>query len=251
MKNKFFNRLFLLSTALITMSVNVWSEEETYTFASFESADDVTIETPTNFTIVMHKNTAGTAPAWVESSSEARVYAAGSLVISSDKTITKIVYTYTVNANKKGTVPTIDGVSGSGEAGTWNSETQTWTGSSNEVTFATSGSAGNVGFTEVKVTFESAAPTVHYTVTLLNNGQPVNKGGFDENGQKDYVSGATLGELPTLTSAEACDASSNHFMGWYAGDPIREKQQDPPTCVTSSTTVNGDMTLRAVWAREQ
>lgn len=252
MKNKFFNRLFLLSTALITMSVNVWSEEETYPFASFESADDVTIETPSNFTIVMHKNTAGTAPTWNSNSSQARLYAKGSLVISSDKTITKIVYTYTINANKNGDTPTIDGVSGSGDAGTWNSETQTWTGSSNEVTFATSGSAGNIGFTKVDVTFESAAPTVHYTVTLFNNGQPVNKGGFDENGQKDYVSGATLGELPTLTSSEACDASSsNHFMGWYAGDPIREKQKDPPTFVTSSTTVNDNMTLRAVWAREQ
>lgn len=94
-----------------------------------------------------------------------------------------------------------------------------------------------------------SAPTVQCTVTFLNNGQPVTSIGT--NGVKTYNKGDALGTLPTQGDMTPCDGTSITFMGWYAGEPIREKQSTRPTLVTSSTTVNGDMTLRAVWAREQ
>ncbi|MCQ2323373.1 MAG: hypothetical protein MJZ53_00760 [Paludibacteraceae bacterium] len=94
-----------------------------------------------------------------------------------------------------------------------------------------------------------SAPANQYTVTFLNNGQPVTSIGT--NGVKIYNEGEALGPLPTQGDMTPCDGTSITFRGWYAGDPIREKQKDPPTFVTSSTTVNDNMTLRAVWAREQ
>lgn len=94
-----------------------------------------------------------------------------------------------------------------------------------------------------------SAPAEQCTVTFLNNGQPVTSIGT--NGVKTYNKGDALGTLPTQGDMTPCDGTSITFMGWYAGEPIREKQSTRPTLVTSSTTVNDNMILRAVWAREQ
>ena len=128
------------------------TNEEVHTFASFTQANTVTIDAPESFTITLLKGTASTAPQWNSGSSQARVYAKGSLVISADAPISKIVYTYVVNKNNNGVEPTIDGVSGNKNAGNWDASAKTWTGNDTEVTFSTSGTAGNVGFTKVAVT---------------------------------------------------------------------------------------------------
>lgn len=93
------------------------------------------------------------------------------------------------------------------------------------------------------------APTCY--VTFLNNGQPISGAGIDAQGRKQYHEGDQLGTLPTLTSLEACDASSNHFMGWTSDAGFQKRAAPPSSFVSASTTVNGDMTLRAVWAREE
>lgn len=127
---------------------------ETYTFSSFTSNNNVTFNS-TNFTIKMAKNNGGTAPQWNANSSEARLYPQGSLTISSTKKISKVSFNYTINANSKGKTPTIDSVKGKTNAGTWNADSKTWSNTTGdtEITMSTSGSAGNLGFTSITVTF--------------------------------------------------------------------------------------------------
>ncbi|MBQ0088097.1 MAG: hypothetical protein KBT27_02050, partial [Prevotellaceae bacterium] len=74
--------------------------------------------------------------------------------------------------------------------------------------------------------------------------------GIDAQGRKQYHEGDQLGELPTLDEGEACDKTSNHFMGWTS-DAGFQKRDYAPSFVTSSTPVTDGMTLRAVWAKEQ
>lgn len=165
--------LSLLAVALMAAGVMA---SETYTFSSFESAKDVTL-TATDFTIVMHKNTGSTNPAWNANSNEARLYAAGSMVITSEKTITKIEYNYQVNASNKGIKPTVSGAAGTTDAGTWSEETKTWTGSDKEITLSTTGSAGNLGFKSVTVTFDEKGEGEGG-----NNGDNGGNGGANGNG---------------------------------------------------------------------
>lgn len=94
-----------------------------------------------------------------------------------------------------------------------------------------------------------SAPAEQCTVTFLNNGQLVTSIGT--NGVKTYNKGDALGTLPTQGDMTPCDDTSIHFMGWYAGDAITTKKEKAPTMVTPTTTVNDNMILRAVWAREQ
>lgn len=126
---------------------------ETFTFSQFTSAENVTFNS-TNFTIKMSKGTSSSnKPAWVEP--EARLYPSGSLTISSAKKISKITFNYNINKNKNGKVPTIGSVKGKTNAGTWNADSKTWsdTTGDTEITMSTSGSAGNLGFTSITVTF--------------------------------------------------------------------------------------------------
>ena len=138
--------------AVYASEINLGEEEE-YTFTSFTQANTVTIDAPESFTITLLKGSASTAPQWNAGSSQARVYAKGSMVISADAPITKIVYTYVENkGGSNNVVPTISGVAGKTNAGEWDASTKTWTGNDKEVTFSTSGTAGNIGFKKVAVT---------------------------------------------------------------------------------------------------
>ncbi|MBQ8704801.1 MAG: chitobiase/beta-hexosaminidase C-terminal domain-containing protein [Paludibacteraceae bacterium] len=155
-----------VTTLLLTLTLfatNAWGKEYALTDVS----------TPTEavtdgFTFTFTKGTNDAA--WV--SSEARVYAGGSLIISSEtNTITNIQYAYVANKGGKAKVaPTITGVSGSVNAGTWNESAKTWsdaTGDKN-ITLSTSGTAGNLGFTAITITYTSGGTS--YTVTYDKNG---------------------------------------------------------------------------------
>lgn len=120
-------------------------------------------------------------------------------------------------------------------------------GSPSAITDGSASVTGITASTTINVTF---AEDTKVTVTLLNNNAPVNAGGFDAQGKKEYYTGETLGTLPTLTSSEACDETSNTFMGWTS-DTGFQKRAAAPSFVTSTTTVTGNMTLRAVWARAE
>ena len=154
-------KLFSMLLLLLIGVGQVWATSpDNYSFSSFSSSSTVNLTTTDGFTITLAKNKGGTDPAWA--SSQARVYAKGSLTITipaaSNYKITSVIYTYVVNKNKNNVAPTIDGVSGADDTGTWNSSSKTWTASgtgATSVTFSTSGTAGNVGFTAVSITYTS------------------------------------------------------------------------------------------------
>lgn len=125
---------------------------EEFTFSAFTVTEGVATINATNFTIELKKgSSSNNDPAWV--SNQARLYPGGTLTVYSEKLISKIEFEYTIN--KKKTAPTIDSVKGSKNAGTWDSVKKIWqdTGGDNKITMLTSGSAGNVGFTKIKVTY--------------------------------------------------------------------------------------------------
>lgn len=127
---------------------------EEFTFSAFTVTEGVATINATNFTIELKKGSSSTNdPAWV--SNQARLYAGGTMTVYSKKLISKVEFEYTINPNKKGKVPTINSVKGSKNAGTWDSAKKIWqdAGGDNTITMLTSGSAGNVGFTKIKVTY--------------------------------------------------------------------------------------------------
>lgn len=152
-------------------------ETVTYEFSDFTSGKSVEFIDLEGFVITLNGN-GGTNPAW--NSNQARVYAKGSLTIKANNaTIKSIEYEYIVNANSKGATPTIDGVEGTTTAGTWDEENKTWTGADEEVTFSTSGTAGNIGFTKLIIkyvegskitpTLTFSAPTAEVTIGANDN----------------------------------------------------------------------------------
>lgn len=134
-------------------TVNVTNDSKvTYEFSSFTSNATVELTDFDGFVITLSKNEGSTNPTW--SSNQARVYAKGSLTVKANNAaITSIAYDYVVNKNKNGVAPTIDRVSGKTDDGIWDADAKTWTGSDDEVTFSTSGSAGNIGFTSLTITY--------------------------------------------------------------------------------------------------
>ncbi len=142
----------------LTVAENPY-KTEIYTFTEFISARSVELTDLDGFTIKLVKGESSSSnPAW--SSSQARVYAGGSLTVKANNAVIKsIAFNYVVNANNKGVSPTIDGVEGTTSAGVWDAELKTWTGDDEEVTFSTSGSAGNVGFTSLVITYKQGSKT--------------------------------------------------------------------------------------------
>lgn len=202
-------------------------EGVTYTFANFTSGNDVTLEAD-GYTIILHKNTGSTAPQWNGSANEARVYAKGSVDIVSSKNIIKVVYDYAVNANNKGNKPTIDGVAGANNVGSWNAETKTWTGSDKNVTLTTSGTAGNLGFKSITVYFEEETPALNGTLNFV----ATNEDGywatfsctkdviFDANDVIVYTVAVDNNELVTIDASNnslSCVTDKTKDGGWVAG----------------------------------
>lgn len=127
---------------------------EEFTFSAFTVTEGVATINATYFTIEFKKGSSSSNdPAWV--SNQARLYPGGTLTVYSEKLISKIEFEYTINKKKDKPAPTIDSVKGSKNAGTWDSVKKIWqdTGGDNKITMLTSGSAGNVGFTKIKVTY--------------------------------------------------------------------------------------------------
>lgn len=133
-------------------------ETATYTFSEFTAAQNVELTDLDGFVITLSRGEGTTNPSWV--SSQARIYAKGYLTVKANNAIIQsIEYDYVVNANKNNVAPTIDGVEGKSTAGTWNAESKTWTGSDSEVTFSTSGTAGNIGFTKLIIKYVPGSKT--------------------------------------------------------------------------------------------
>lgn len=167
LKHLAFMLLFLLG------SLNVWGAEETYTFTDVSTPTTATTD---GFTFTFDKGSGSTAPVWNAGSSEARLYAKGSLTIDGgENTITSIVFTYVVNKNKKGKAPTISSVSGTSNSGTWVESSKTWSDATgdNVIVFSTSGEAGNIGFKSVTITYSTGGgsePSLSVSPTVIDFG---------------------------------------------------------------------------------
>lgn len=172
MKNylRFLSPVMLLIMAVMFGGGKILAQNsETYNFTSFTKQDVVTFKGK-DCTITFKKNNGSTVPQW--SSNQARLYPQGSLIVSSTKKITSIVYHYVVNKNKKGKFPSISSVTPDGfseSSKTWSSET-----GSNNVVMTLKGDAGNFGFTSLDITYEDdgktattlSFPTSSYTYEL-------------------------------------------------------------------------------------
>ena len=124
---------------------------------TYKSEDDVV-------TAAFAKND-GTIPiAWNSSNSELRLYPKGTLTITAKtgSSLKNIKYTANINAGGSNTKPTVK----INNVKTTNLE---WTGDSETVTLAVSGSAGNVGFKSIKITYTDpnaiSDPIYKYSVT--------------------------------------------------------------------------------------
>ena len=184
---------------------------EEYSFSYFDQADEIILDSPEAFDITLLKGSASTAPQWNSSKSEARIYAKGSMVITATLPIYKVVYTYNVNANSKGVTPTIDGVTGKVNNGSWDAETKTWTGNDTEVTFSTSGTAGNVGFSKVEVTVGAIVYSNYSTTCVAALDEPVFSVEGGENEAKTITLTATEGTIYYTLDGTTPTASSEKY----------------------------------------
>lgn len=160
MKNylRFLSPVMLLLMAVMFGGGKILAQNsETFNFYQFTKSETVVL-TGKDCIITLKKNNGGNDPAWNDKNKEARVYAKGSIAVSSKKKITKIVYNYVANAGgSKKEIPTISKVTPDGftdSSKTWSSET-----GSNNVVMTLGGSAGNFGFTSLDITYEDDGKT--------------------------------------------------------------------------------------------
>lgn len=164
MKTLFKKSLLVLMVAFIAVftlgvSSKVKAAEEKFDFSAQGYANKKTITTvnATNYTMTFAKNNGSTAPAYYTTGTGVRVYAKGSLTVSSEQLISKIVFTF---GSGDGSI-TI-----SANVGAFS--TNTWTGSSNEVvfTFGADVTKGHRRIKAIAVTYGSevsASPSITVT----------------------------------------------------------------------------------------
>ena len=147
-------KLMLLVTFMIAGAASAWADEETITVSS------VTI-TSENFNITAAKGSGSNIPTYNTSDEGLRLYPKNTLAISSkhSETIKEIEFTVKCNtggSNKvypTGVDASVGTVSGTPGAST---TSITWSGNSTEVTFTIQGSAGNIAFKSIKITYETS-----------------------------------------------------------------------------------------------
>ena len=218
---------FLLLFALIAGSTSVWAEEKSVDITPAQALNEGGVSP---IAIVCAKGDGTSAPAI--SSGQLRLYQAASgkttgntITFSSEKTITKIVFTF---ANDM----TAD--NGSFSVGSYDSSTFTWTGSTNSVTLTVTGttSGKRIYITAMTVYYEdngNIPPTTTYTVTYDCNG--------GTSGCPEDVTGITAGT--SINLADAPTKTGNTFGGWSDGSTTYQ--------VGASYEVNSNVTFTAQW----
>lgn len=199
--------------------------KETYTFSQFTTSDKVTL-TGTHCTITLTKGK-NNSPAWNAKSSEARVYAGGSLIVDSKKLITKVVYTFISNKGTFGSV-TPNG---------YNQTTKTWESStgSNQITFTIGGTSGNYGFKKLEITYINDGSSK--TSTTLSFGEGLNG--------KTY--NCTVGDAfdaPTATLTPAVEGAKIS----YSSDKPEVATVDALTGAVTLGTIEGTAVITASYA---
>ena len=98
----------------------------------------------------------------------------------------------------------------------------------------------NVAFTEKET----------YTVTFYNAGEVVKTISNVAEGTLFSAIKPTIGTGSGQLNIESCDNNSTHFMGWTTEESF-QKRDNAPSYVADGTAINGNMTVRAVWAAEE
>lgn len=258
MKNylRFLSPVMLLLMAVMFGGGKILAQNsETYNFSKFTGSKTVVL-TGKDCTITLKQNSGQTPPAWNTNNKEARVYAKGSLTVSSKKLIKKIVFNYQDN---KGTFGSVTPSGYDKTKKTWSSES-----GSNTVTFTMGGSKGNYGFTSLDITYvdNGMTPTTlsfsksesSFTYDLNYNGgiaELVNPATLSPNvkgatisytiSESTFADGEISVEDGTVTFYTNKEASAT-ITASYAGNDIYEastasytiKVADPNTVVFSS-----------------
>ena len=155
-------KLFTLLTMALLAAFASYAAVETVTFSEqgYTNAEAVSSYTGTNFSIAFTDG--GTATAYYNTGEAVRVYAGGSMTVSSSDLITSIVLTFgTGDYTNEITV----------DKGTYTDGS--WTGSANSVTFSVGGTTKHRRIASVTVTTSGesglAAPVITATGTAQNN----------------------------------------------------------------------------------
>lgn len=239
MKNylRFLSPVLLLLMAVMFGGGKILAQNsETYNFSKFTSAKTVTLS-GIDCTITLKQNNGGNAPAWNTNKKEARVYAKGSLTVSSKKLIKKIVFNYKSNSGTFGSV-TPSGYNKSNK--TWSSES-----GSNTVTFTMGGTSGNFGFTSLDITYEDDGKT-QTTLSFLNSETSFTYDLNSNDGTAVLVNPATLS--PAVEGATiSYTISENTFAdgGIYVDNGTVIFSTDKEASATITASYAGDDTYAA------
>ena len=212
---------------MICGGVSFGQTTETFKFSSFTTPkEDISFDGD-DCTITLNKGT--NPPFWSSSKKEARVYATGSLVVTSDLKITKIVYTFVDNGGTFGSVT---------PAG-YDESTKTWSSvtGSNEVTFNIGGTKGNYGFTQLEITYAGSDKTS----TKLSFGTDYDGKTVSIKAGETLETPATL--TPAVSGATISYISSDKNVAEIDKDGIVYAYKEGTTTITASYA--GDDTYAA------
>ena len=160
-------RLSLLSMLFMLCGGMAWADEVTISASDLEGAIESS-KTVSGVTFSAKKNNGSTAPSLNKNDFDLRIYAKGTLTISAQKNITKMVFNVSTQGLKR--LAPITASVGSIATQAKGDETVTWTGEAQEIVltvgekaeFGSDGSskAGQLDFSSVTITFGEDGPVV-------------------------------------------------------------------------------------------
>lgn len=158
-------RVMPIILLFLTLSLNTWGADVTYTFSehyvSNTVVDETAISLTTGITATFNKRSGGTATQYYTKGTSVRWYGGGTLVIDGGtNTITAITLSF---GSTKGNAITAD--KGSYTDGNANGS-GTWSGSASSVTFTQDGTSGHDRISAISVTYSGGTS---YTITAVSN----------------------------------------------------------------------------------
>ena len=195
MKYKFL-RFSLLGMLAMFFGGLAYAQDEVIDFSTlgYDNATDVTTVQGANVTLTFDKGTNNNTPKYYTTGSAVRLYGGNTMKISSNtKTIEKVVFTFSSASNDLNT-PTVD-------AGSYDSETSTWTGSASEFTITRGGTSGHARIQKMEFFYAAGGVTYRDFAVQLTN---ANIFATDVNNF-----GVKVAEDGTYTATAADDATAN------------------------------------------
>ena len=156
--NKFWLRVGMIVAAMTTaLTGTAWAETESVVFSEkgYANGQAVEVYNGSAFTVTFNKGTNSNAPKYYSTGAAIRCYGGNSFTVSSDYTITEIKLAFASGEGSNAITA---------DKGTF--ETNTWTGSENEVTFTIGGTSGHRRIASITVTYETGGSNV--TATSVN-----------------------------------------------------------------------------------